>query len=118
MGIPLSQQIRPVRFFTSETHLFSLEMPARRGLKSSGARQKSEPSDVEIFRGFDDASARNAEEALKRANIPYKLTSSTEGSNNQFKMIEFHVAPKDQERAFQIVDNEINNDGMQMEDLE
>ena len=67
---------------------------------------------IQVFRGFDDQSARNAEASLKRAGIKYSLTRSTEeGRGHQFKMVEFHVAPKDEGRAFLIIDAEINGSG-------
>ena len=66
---------------------------------------------IQVFRSFDDQSARNAEASLKRAGIKYSLTRSTEGRGHQFKMVEFHVAPKDEGRAFLIIDAEINGSG-------
>jgi hypothetical protein len=63
----------------------------------------------EIFRTFDDAGARNAQEALRKAKIPFTVTRSTEGSANQFKMIEFHTSPKHRNQAFRIIDEEVNS---------
>ena len=63
---------------------------------------------VEVFRSFDDQSARNAEAELKEQGIPYTLTRSKEGSEGQFNMVEFHVAPKDRVRAHQIIDEVVN----------
>lgn len=69
------------------------------------------PQKVEVFRSFDDQSAKNAEIALKKEHIPYTLTHSTEGSSGQFKMVEFHVSEKNATRAHSIIDTEINADG-------
>jgi hypothetical protein len=63
---------------------------------------------VEVFRTFDDQSARNAEADLRKAGIDYNLTHSTEGNHGQFKMVEFHVAPADRARAGQIIDEAVN----------
>mgnify|MGYP001572812669 CR=1 FL=1 len=75
------------------------------------ARNPRESATVEVFRSFDDQSARNAEIALRNEHIPYTLTHSTEGSSEQFKMVEFHVSEKDAARAHSIIDTEINADG-------
>ena len=63
---------------------------------------------VQIARVFDDQSANNAKAALREVGINFRQTFSTEGSQGQFKMTEFHVAPKDYERAHTIVDEAVN----------
>jgi len=65
--------------------------------------------DPEVFRTFDDAGARNAQEQLRKAKIPFTVTRSTEGGANQFKMIEFHTSPKHRNQAFRIIDEEVNS---------
>jgi hypothetical protein len=70
-----------------------------------GGRKSDPPKRKQIFRTFDDASARNAQAELRKARIPFNVTRSKTGS---FDMIEFHTAPRDENRAFRIIDEEVN----------
>lgn len=69
-------------------------------------RQLMPQGRVQVFRTFDDASSRNAEEQLRKARIPYTVTHSKQGS---FRMVEFHTLPKYEGRAFRIIDEEVNS---------
>jgi hypothetical protein len=59
-------------------------------------------------RTFDDPDAKYAEEQLQKAGIEYEKLYSREGSQGQFHMVEFHVAPQDHDRAASIIDEAIN----------
>ena len=79
------------------------------------ARMKAQAT-VEVYRGFDDQNTRNAESALKRDGIFYRTTNSSEGRQNQFRMKEIYVAPKDSERASRIIEEHTNTDTRGTED--
>ena len=70
-----------------------------------GGKKSDPPKRKEIFRTFDDASASNAQEQLHKAGIPFTVTHSKQGN---FRMVEFHTEPKDEDRAFRIIDEEVN----------
>jgi len=81
--------------------------PPKRGTAYQAGRfdLRSGRGGNEVFRTFDDASARNAQEQLRKAGIPFTVTHSMQGN---FRMVEFHTKPKDENRAFRIIDEEVN----------
>jgi len=70
-----------------------------------GGKKLDPPKQKEIFRTFDDAGARNAQEQLRKAGIPFTISHSMQGN---FRMVEFHTEPKYEDRAFGIIDEEVN----------